>query len=94
MSGCLDRLRCDCDCDCLEPVKEWVRPKRNMIASVISGTLVSCGVMHTLMSIMDIFTWQFSVGWWLVIDACADHATPIYAAFNICGIVSTIALLM
>ncbi len=40
MSGCLDRLSCDCDCDCLEPVKEWLRPKRNIIASVISGTLV------------------------------------------------------
>jgi len=39
MSGCLDRV--DCSCECLEPAKEWLKPKRNMIASIISGTLVS-----------------------------------------------------
>ena len=44
MSGCLDRISCDCDCDCLETLKEWLTPKRNMIASVIAGTLVSTSV--------------------------------------------------
>lgn len=38
MSGCLDRIRCQCDC--FEPVKEWLQPKRNLFASVASGTLV------------------------------------------------------
>ena len=37
---------------------------------------------------------QFAVGWWFVIDACAERAEPVYAAFHICGIFSTIALLM
>lgn len=40
MSGCLDSVNCNCDCDSLEPVKEWLKPKRNMFASVIAGTLV------------------------------------------------------
>ena len=38
MSGCLDRVRCQCDC--LEPIKEWMQPKRNMFASIAAGTLV------------------------------------------------------
>jgi hypothetical protein len=46
MSGCLDRVSCGCDCDCLEPVKEWLRPKRNVFASVIAGTLVSITTSH------------------------------------------------
>ena len=43
MSGCLDRV--SCSCDWLEPVKEWIQPKRNMFASILSGTLVS--VLYT-----------------------------------------------
>ena len=38
MSGCLDRVRCRCDW--LDPAVEWLKPKRNMFASIISGTLV------------------------------------------------------
>ncbi len=41
MSGCLDRIRCQCDC--LEPIKEWMQPKRNMFASIAAGTLVCPG---------------------------------------------------
>ncbi|CAI8053614.1 Transmembrane protein 50B [Geodia barretti] len=73
MSGCLDKL--NCRCGCLDPALEWLKPKRNMIASVVAGTL-------------------FAVGWWFAIDACAERAEPVYAAFHICGIFSTIALLM
>ena len=40
MSGCLDRVDCRCDCDCLDAVKEWLSPKRNMIASIVAGCLV------------------------------------------------------
>ena len=39
MSGCLDRVSCDCECS--EPFREWIKKKRNMFASIISGTLVS-----------------------------------------------------
>ena len=39
MSGCLDRV--DCSCECVEPAREWLKPKRNMFASIVSGTLVS-----------------------------------------------------
>jgi hypothetical protein len=73
MSGCLDKL--SCSCGCLDPALEWLKPKRNMIASIVAGTL-------------------FAVGWWFAIDACAERAEPVYAAFHICGIFSTIALLM
>ena len=38
MSGCLDRV--ECGCDWLDPAREWLRPKRNMIASIAAGTLV------------------------------------------------------
>ena len=44
--------------------------------------------------VLHLFTFQFAVGWWFVIDACAERAEPVYAAFHICGIFSTIALLM
>lgn len=40
MSGCLDKISCECDCCDCEPFKEWLRARRNMFASVISGTLV------------------------------------------------------
>ena len=36
MSGCVDKMSCDC-----ESLGEFLKGKRNMIASVISGTLVS-----------------------------------------------------
>ena len=62
MSGCLDRVRCGCDCDCLEPVKEWLRPKRNMFASVIAGTLVR---EHSRLTKL-VVTPFFSVFPWLV----------------------------
>ena len=39
MSGCLDRVSCDCECS--DPFKEWIKSKRNMFASIVSGTLVS-----------------------------------------------------
>ncbi len=39
MSGCLDKV--DCRCDCWEGLKERLLPKRNMLASVLSGILVS-----------------------------------------------------
>lgn len=55
MSGCLDRVECGCDCDRLEPVKEWLRPKRNMFASVISGTLVSTFWIKTSVRKFQVF---------------------------------------
>ena len=45
MSGCLDRVQCSCEW--LEPVKEWFRPKRNLLASIVAGTLVSM-YLHNL----------------------------------------------
>ncbi|XP_003388444.1 PREDICTED: transmembrane protein 50B-like [Amphimedon queenslandica] len=36
----------------------------------------------------------FAIGWWLVIDSSVNHSEPIYAAYFMCGIFSTIALLM
>ena len=43
MSGCLDKVdcRCSCDCDCWQGLKDRLTPKRNMLASVVSGILVS-----------------------------------------------------
>ena len=38
MSGCLDKL--SCSCGCLDPALDWLKPKRNMIASIVAGTLV------------------------------------------------------
>lgn len=41
MSGCLDKISCDCDCEVKERFLEWWRGGgRNMLASIISGTLV------------------------------------------------------
>lgn len=94
MSGCLDRVSCGCDCEFLEPAKEWLRPKRNMFASVIAGTLVKDqGFVFNVLTTIN-FGMQFSLGWWAVIDASVEYAEPIYVAFHICGIVSTVALLM
>jgi hypothetical protein len=36
----------------------------------------------------------FALGWWIVIDAVVDYAEPLYAAYFICGIFSTLALFM
>ena len=100
MSGCFDRVRCQCDC--LEPVKEWLQPKRNMFASIVAGTLVSplqiwsktLSKSNTFLQIYYVTHAQFAVGWWVVIDACAEYAEPKTAAYHICGLVSTIALFM
>ena len=95
MSGCLDRVRCRCDC--LEPVKEWIQPKRNMFASIAAGTLVmpsSNLVQKGLVKVLTPSFTQFAIGWWVVIDACAEYAEPKTAAYHICGIFSTIALFM
>ncbi|XP_064382722.1 transmembrane protein 50A-like [Halichondria panicea] len=45
MSGCLDKVdcRCSCDCDCWQGLKDRLTPKRNMLASVVSGILFSAG---------------------------------------------------
>ena len=40
------------------------------------------------------FFLQFALGWWVVIDACAEYSEPKTAAYHICGIFSTIALVM
>ena len=37
---------------------------------------------------------QFALGWWAVIDGCAEYSEPKTAAYHICGILSTIALFM
>ena len=60
----------------------------------------TCTYMYVYMYMyMCACTWtlyhfQFAIGWWCVIDACAELAEPLYAAYHICGIFSTIALLM
>ena len=37
---------------------------------------------------------MFSAGWWVVIDACVLYSEPLFAAYFVCSIVSTIGLLM
>ena len=49
---------------------------------------------HKSFSESDIFPTQFAIGWWAVIDACAEYSEPRTAAYHICGIFSTIALFM
>lgn len=49
MSGCLDKLQCSCGW--LDPALEWLRPKRNMIASIVAGTLVGYHDPHALCSL-------------------------------------------
>ena len=34
------------------------------------------------------------MGWWFVIDACVQYSEAIYGAYFICGIISTVALIM
>ena len=53
-----------------------------------------CAVSNISQCCAQLFNFQFAVGWWFAIDACAERAEPVYAAFHICGIFSTIALLM
>lgn len=93
MSGCLDRVRFQCDC--LEPIKEWMQPKRNMFASIAAGTLVCLlQIWYKSVDESNTFLTQFAIGWWAVIDACAEYSEPRTAAYHICGIFSTIALFM
>lgn len=55
MSGCLDKVDCRCDCDSLERVREWLRPKRNMFASIIAGILVrKVTILHRLSLITNV----------------------------------------
>ena len=66
-----------------------------MFASIVAGTLVYLNkfeekrwyYQHLLFA-------QFALGWWAVIDACAEYSEAKTAAYHICGIFSTIALLM
>ena len=62
MSGCLDKVQCSCDW--FEPVKEWFRPKRNMMASIIAGTLVSDEevVLLFLSKTSPLLSWWIFVG--------------------------------
>ena len=53
-----------------------------------------CMCMCAMVYMCNTYHFQFAVGWWCVIDACVEMAEPIYAAYHICGIFSTIALLM
>ncbi len=101
MSGCLDKVECRCDCDCWQALKDRLTPKRNMLASVVSGILVSfshhvhmCVRVCVCDNFSQHFVRQFSAGWWAVIDSFTDHIEPIYASYFISGILSTIALLM
>ena len=45
MSGCLDRVDCDCDCECREKAADFCKKSRNVIASIIAGTLVSISLL-------------------------------------------------
>ena len=68
-----------------------------MFASITSGTLVSeppSLFLYTMIEIKPEPFLQFALAWWVVIDSNAEYAEPVYAAFYICGILSTIALLM
>ena len=46
------------------------------------------------MTIVCFFVVKFSLGWWIVIDAVVDYAEPLYAAYFVCGLFSTLALFM
>ena len=43
-----------------------------------------------------LFTFQFFVGWWIVIDAAAGYPSndQFHKACHVCGVVGTIALFM
>lgn len=36
----------------------------------------------------------FGIGWWLIIDFAALYSEPLYAAYFICGVMSTVGLFM
>ena len=59
-----------------------------------SGNAISNLVRKGLRNVLTPSFTQFAIGWWVVIDACAEYAEPKTAAYHICGIFSTIALFM
>jgi len=77
-----------CTCVLRFPFSIWTEPEW---ASPMKHDCM-CILLYVYVNVFSIL--QFSIGWWFVIDACAERAEPLYAAFHICGIFSTIALLM
>ena len=93
MSGCLE--------NCRMPNMEWleIENRRNLLASIISGILVSkkklqygiCLEWH----FMNYF--QFFGGWWFAIDAAAnytDKTSEMKDVFHICGVFGTLSFFM
>ncbi|CAI8053610.1 Transmembrane protein 50B [Geodia barretti] len=67
--------------------------KHDRFGSRWNTGIYACLAFPSGRSAYSLCAW-FAVGWWFAIDACAERAEPVYAAFHICGIFSTIALLM
>jgi hypothetical protein len=77
-SDCLDDRDC-CECQCCGCDGETV--KEWLAAKRNMFASIISGIL-------------FSMGWWFVIDSTVNYAQPIYSAFFICGIASTIAMVM
>ncbi|XP_012240475.1 transmembrane protein 50A isoform X1 [Bombus vosnesenskii] len=63
--------------------------KRNVIVSMVAGTLVNIKVYIILYK-----TDTFFVGWWFIIDANAKYPSEMSKAYYVCGVFGTISLFM
>lgn len=99
MAGFLDNFRWP-ECECVD----WGE-RRNTVASVAAGVLVSAGDparawRHFLFcragGLTPVLWSQFFTGWWIMIDAAVMYPLPgqMNHAFHTCGVFSTLAFFM
>lgn len=69
--------------------------KRNALVAILSGFLVYILMIHVPnVYLLTLIFFQFSVGWWILIDAASVYPHEIVAGYHMCGVVGTLSLLM
>lgn len=69
-----------------------LRDKRNLISSIVSGSLVN----YFLLSKNIATKIKFAIGWWVAINAAAAYPlnNDLLKASHACGAIATLALIM